>query len=86
MYSIKRLSNSLSRTFVTSRLVSTKKPDKHNNEFALMIIKDEKFFHKPQCMPNLKHLEEVYTDAQYRKGKKSIFDCENEPWCKDNKK
>ena len=86
MYSIKKLSKSISRSFITSRLSSTKQTDKPNQEFALMIINDKNFFHKPQCMPDLKHLEEVYTDAQYRKGKKSIFDCENEPWCKNNKK
>ena len=31
------------------------------------------------------HLEEVYTDSVYRKGKKSIYDCENESWCTEDK-
>ena len=74
-----------SRTFLNQTLPSHDKQSNNTFNSISHISQDNTFFHKPQCMPDLHHLEEVYNDTVYRKGKNSIFDCEDEPWCTDDK-
>jgi len=47
---------------------------------------DNNFFHKPQCIPNLKELERQHNDKIILKeeNKKNPLDCENEPWVTNN--
>jgi len=49
---------------------------------------DNNFFHKPQCLPNLKELEIEHNDKIIleEETKKNIFDCENEPWVTNNER
>ena len=74
-----------SRTFINQTLPLQNKDSNNELDFTSQILQDKTFFHKPQCIPNLKVLEGQYTDAIYRKGKKNIYDCENESWCSDDK-
>ncbi len=83
--SLSNSNSTISRNFITSKLIFDRHTENPDKKFTSMIINDDKFFHQQQCMPNLNHLEEVYTDSVYRKGKKSIYDCENESWCTEDK-
>ena len=74
-----------SRTFLNQTLPLHDKHSINDVDSASQLLQGKTFFHKPQWIPNLKVLEGQYTDAIYRKGKKNIYDCENESWCTDDK-